>query len=416
MARKRKSSGASRVTPKGTQGKAGSGTRNRRLDPQTLAELNMLAVEADDCVSSGDSADLCAIEAHVSCMIGIFTASPWSPGGVSTEHALAHAETLGGPSGAVIAAGIAAYGDRRYRKRAQRSLERFVDAGVAVPDWVHALGVVAPIRAVKVRDQWDEYCTVVVDYARPDGTAHSLRASLHPFGWGMAYDLVVASDTTSTQQSLGADQIMEPISQDLARELLERGLDELDDGLRQAHELALDFSGQDADLRSLFGQRVELLSAGDGTAGRSEQEDDELVETSISIVTEFLTAPCPMGERAEDIGDLVHAMLAFAVPCHDQNPLRWTPPRVTTFIEQFLPGCWEADELSASAHCFNPSREYLATLDSAFPRWLSLVADRLGSNVELRDANLAAASNALRELRRMATGSPLLPVSQIKLP
>ena len=117
MARKRKGEGASRVTPKGSHSRSGTGSHRQRTDDATLAELRMLSIEAVDCIEHCNSADLDGAEESVSCMIGIFTTSNWNADGVSAGRALTHAETIGGPAGAVIAAGIAAYGERGLRKR-----------------------------------------------------------------------------------------------------------------------------------------------------------------------------------------------------------------------------------------------------------------------------------------------------------
>ena len=407
MARKRKGEGASRVTPKGSHSRSGTGAHRQRTDDATLAELRMLSIEAVDCIEHCNSADLDGAEESVSCMIGIFTTSNWNADGVSAGRALTHAETIGGPAGAVIAAGIAAYGERGLRKRARRVLQRFVDDDVDVPAWVTSLGVAEPLRVVKIRDEWDEHSTLVIDYARPDGSVHELWASLHPFSWGMAHNFSVLPATAVPDRTVAADHVIEAVSLEDARRLLDRGLGELDEGLRLADAVVFDEFGRDADLRSLVGQRVELLPTGGDSAVANEVDGAQIVARTVGAVAEFLDQPFPLGERDADVADLLTSVALFSEACQDKDMLRWTPPRIKSFLEFFLPGFGYISEHDDLGDDFDPSDEWLATLDLAFPRWLRFAAARQDAGAELLEANLAAARDSLQALRRELTGSPL---------
>ena len=158
------------------------------------------------------------------------------------------------------------YGERGFRRRARQILESLTHDGVAVPTWVASLGVAEPVQAVLVRDQWDEHTALVIDYARPDGSVHELWASLHPFSWGMAHNFSVLPATAAPERTVDAGHVIEAVSLEEARTVLDRGLAQLDEVLRMADEVGIDEFGSDADLRSLVGQRVELLPGGNGSA------------------------------------------------------------------------------------------------------------------------------------------------------
>lgn len=411
MARKRKRRGAGRVTRPGPG--SGPGTGERSADRLTEAELASLVIEAADCVEVCRSHDMCATEVQVACTIGICVSSAWSPDGVTSSQALTHARKVGGSPGAVVAAGIAAYGNPAYRKRAQRLLAAFAEEGVDIPDWVVSLGVAEPLQAVKIRDEWDEHCTLVVDFAKPDGSTHALWASLHPYCWGMAYDFAVRPAGEAHDRVLDPGHVLEPISLEHARSLLARSLSEFDTALLEADDVEFDHLGHDADLRPLVGQRLELLPQRNGPEDEAGIDAEAVAGRAADIVKDFLAEPCPLGEREDDVTNLVLAMLVFSGACHDNDMTHWTPPRVAWFIEKFLPMCWstgenaqeETDEQESSR--FDPSDEWLATADSAFPRWLRLTADRRGDDNELLEANLDAARISMRTLRREITGSPL---------
>lgn len=407
MARNRKKRGASRVTPRGTRPSADSGAPSPSTEPVSITELRMLVTEATDCVERCSGLDMCETEAQVSCMVGICIASTWSPDGISSAQALKHADQISGPAGVVIAAGIAAYGDPAHRTRAQRLLGEFAEDGVDIPDWIISLAVAEPLQAVKIRDQWDEHCTVVVDFAKPDGSVHALWASLHPYCWGMAYDFAVKPSAEAHDRVLGADYVLEPISLERARSLLASGLEEFDTALSEAGDVEFDHLAHDADLRPLVGQRIDLLPEGDAADVEAQIDVDEVADRAVSTVKDFLAEPSPLGEREEDVSNLVLAMLTFSAACHDSDMVHWTPPRVTWFLEKFLFMCWSTGEDGGEGDSFDPSDEWLATTDSALRRWLRLAAERRGADAELLEANLAAAQTSMRALRRKVTGSPL---------
>ena len=378
----------------------------------------MLVADVEYCIDSHDGADLIRTEIAVSCTIGLRTTSNWNPHGVRAPVALAHAEALGTPAGSVIAAGMAVYGPAATRKRAGQALERIRADGVAEPEWVRALGVAEPISAVRFRDEWDEHWTLIVSFARPDGSTHDLNVGLHAFGWGMAHGLAVTPATEMTARLEDAGLTAEAISLESARELLTSSLGHLDEALTDWWDNDHDL-GADVDLRMLVGQRIDTLPSFDPRRG-GDAGDTGLREHLADVVGGFVALPVPLGERNEHLADLVVAATMFSQACRDPDVLRWTPPRIEAFVEGFLPLWQEGDDLDGydpfdefgePGDAFEFGEERLSTIDSAFPRWIRYAAERRGDGAETLEANLVAAQASLRKLRVKITGSPIPPVA-----
>ncbi len=409
------------MTPKGTRSHGRSGQRSAtgrhqpQLDDETMRELKMLVVDIEDCIDMHDDADLIATEKAVSCVIGLHVTSNWNPFGVRAAVALAHAEAIGTPAGAVIAAGMSVYGPALARERARQVLDRIRAADVAIPDWVGWLGTVEAVGATKFRDEWDEYCKLVVEYARPDGSIHEVAAGLHPFGGGMAHDLAVTPAGGCSGRLADAGFVAEEIDLAEARELLANGLELLDEALKDWWDNHLDFD-EDADLRMLVGQRIEMLPSIDRSSRSETDGEGADAEHTLDIVRGFVAQPVPLGEQWGDMGEMVMAAVLFSQACRNRDVLRWTPPRIEAFIEQFLP-MWQGgndlgdydpfDEFGEPGDAFEFGEERLSTIDSAFPRWLRYATERHCDSGETLEANLAVARSSLRKLRVKVTGSPI---------
>ena len=385
----------------------------------------MLVADIEYCIDSHDDADLIRTEIAVSCAIGLHTTSNWNPHGVRAPVALTHAEALGTPAGLVIAAGMAVYGPAATRKRAGQVLERIRADGVSEPEWVLALGVGEPVSAIRFRDEWDEHWALIVSFVRPDGSTHDLHVGLHAFGWGMAHDLAVTATTEMTARLEDAGLIAETISLESARELLTSSLEHLDEALTDWWDNDHDLDA-DVDLRMLVGQRIDTLPSFDRRRGGDADDagDAGATEQLADVVRGFVALPVPLGERNEHLADLVVAATMFSHACRDPDVLRWTPPRIEAFIEQFLPLWREGDNLDGydpfddfgePGDAFEFGEERLATIDSAFPRWIRYAAERRGDGAETLEANLAAAQASLRNLRVKITGSPIPPVAACSL-
>ena len=272
MARIRRSGGGGRVTPKGTQPRHRA--RRPALDSERQAELRaaldsatqgkLRGLDADlrKCIEECDGGGHDWPEEALSSTISTFIISSWNRDGVSSRIALSHAMSTGGPVGAVIAAGLAAYGESAIREHARRALRRFVNAGVAVPDWAALLGVAEPVRAVKIRYESDEHWTLVIDYARPDGSMHGLWVCVRPFYFGITHDFELLPLTAPDVSSVVEGRTVEDVSLAEARAILDNGLERFDEMLRDADWFVADEFGSDADLRALVGQRVGLLPTG----------------------------------------------------------------------------------------------------------------------------------------------------------
>ncbi|MXV87170.1 MAG: hypothetical protein F4117_13090 [Acidimicrobiales bacterium] len=415
-----KSRHGGRVTPKGTQGRtsqrSASGRQRPVLNDRATRELAMLVADIEHCIDTHDGDDLIATEISVSCTIGMHLTSNWNPFGVRASAVLTHAETVGSPAAAVIAAGMSAYGPATVRDRARQVLGRLRADGVAAPEWAASLGAAEPVSAVKFRDEWDEYWTLVVEYARPDGSAHEVCVSLHPFGWGMAHDFAVAPAGQSAQRLAESGFAAETICLAEARELLVGGIDHLDEAVLdwwESDDLDLD---ADIDLRMLVGQRIEALPGGERSGSKDAEGDADTAEHVADVIRGFVALPVPLGENKMDLGGFVVAATMFSQACRDTDVLRWTPPKIETFVERFLPLWTEGDdsgdydpfdEFGEPGDAFEFGEERLSTLDSALPRWLRYAAERRGERAEVLEANLVAAKSSLRKLRVKITGSPI---------
>ncbi len=388
-------------------------------------------------------------------------ASKWSPDGIKASRVLSHAEHEGGPAGAALAAAVAVYGPPEARGRARRVLRRLSENGHEVPTWTETLGEAAPVRAVRLTDQWHEHSTVIVDYARPDGTVHGLSVAMEAFCKGMANRFSIGASSTALDASDGPGGATEDLNlarepgratedlnlarepgratedlslardpgratedlslardpgratedlslardpgratEDLsladARAIIEAGLRVYDETMPAVDDL--DEPALSDDLRALVEQRIGLLPDGGRAPANPVPDTQEIAR----LIAEFVSLPIILGAHADELTDMVTTMIGFCTMCHDRDILRWTPPRVVMFLEQWIPEhglfCGEC----GGFHEHPPDEEWLATVEVAFPQWLRFAARRSGLATDVLDANLAAARESLRQMRRRA--------------
>lgn len=356
-------------------------------------------------------------------------ASRWSPEGDDASELLSYASHSGGPAGAVLAAAIAVYGPPEVRSRARRLLRRLDEEDGDVPAWVRTLGEAMPLRAVRIVDRWDEHSTVMIDYQRPDGTVHGLSVAFDPFCSGMAYGFSL--DAPSTQLDTADDPLDTSEDTDPAhRGPLHRGPRTLHDPLRTADDISLadaralietglrardevwaevddlDELDLDEELRALVEQRTRLLPRGGNAPERPTIDADEVA----SLLRDFVSQPVHFGEHAQELGDLLNATLRFTMTCRDRDILRWTPTRVAAFLDEWILEHGFNCEECGTSHEHPPDEEWLTTVESAFPRWLRFAAERKCLAGDVREANLAAARESLKQMRHHATGSLASPL------
>ena len=200
-------------------------------DPHAEFQLEVLTRDAEyiaeTCPGMGD---ICEADEWASA-IQSAVASARCPDGVEASSVIAHAESVGGAAGGILAAAMAAYGPSGQRGKARRVLSRLVTEGASVPGWAEALGDVAPLRAIKLRDLWDESQAVVIDYARRDGAAHRLYVAFHPFQGGMACSPALIVHNDEIQPSDDSIFVVEEVSLADARATVEAGLRVFDEVL-----------------------------------------------------------------------------------------------------------------------------------------------------------------------------------------
>ena len=412
-------------------------------DDDAEPEFQILVQDAESVVeelASAGAADLDEADFWASCIQSAISTRR-SPDGVAAPVFLACAERAGGPAGAVLAAAVAAYGPAEARSDARRALRRIRQSGAEVPAWADALGEAAPLRASRATDRWGERSRLRIDFRRPDGSEHSLSVSIDPFWQAMASGFLMvragaahsgeragesaancgaaaddgperAPSVLDLRQSCGerppaaarGDGVrVERLDLAEARAIVEAGLavsDRYD--VRDDDEDSL-ADGLDSDLRALLEQRLSLLPAG-GHAPAAPSFDGAAASSHLS---DFVSLGLRLGEHDLQMQELTGTMLGFAMMCHDGDILRWTPPRVEEFIEEWIPryGLFCADCLEAHAH--PPEEEWLTTVESAFPRWLRFAAERRDLAAEGLQESLDQARRSLRQMRLRNTGSPV---------
>ena len=412
-------------------------------DDDAEPEFQILVQDAESVVeelASAGAADLDEADFWASCIQSAISTRR-SPDGVAAPVFLACAERTGGPAGAVLAAAVATYGPAEARSRARRALRRIRQSGAEVPAWADALGEAAPLRASRVTDRWGERSRVRIDFRRPDGSEHSLSVSIDPFWQAMASGVLLvragaahsseragesaancgapvddgperAPSVLDLRQSCGErpptaargdDLRVERLDLAEARAIVETGLavsDRYDTRDDDEDSLA---DTLDIDLRALLEQRLSLLPTG-GHVPAAPSFDGAAASNHLS---DFVSLGLRLGEHDLQMQELTRTMLGFAMMCHDGDILRWTPPRVEEFIEEWIPryGLFCVDCLEAHAH--PPEEEWLTTVESVFPRWLRFAAERRDLAAEGVQESLAQARRSLRQMRLQNTGSPV---------
>ena len=371
-------------------------------------QLDLLTRDAEHLLeefSASGTADMYEADYWSSCIQSAIASTRW-PDGVAPSALLAHAKRVGGPVGAVLAAAVAVYGPPDAKAAASRAMRRIRGLHADVPDWIEMLGKAEPLRATSTTDRWGEYCEVCIDYRRPDGTVHGVSACIEPFQLGAATQFAFGAPSTERAEGVSEDHIVETLGLADARAIVAAGLqvrggfDIDEDGL---DGLDGDF---DEDLWALLEQRLALLPEG----GRAPSESAPGAEEGASHFADFVSDGLHLGEHSGEMHDLGRTMLVFAMMCRDCDILRWTPPRVTVFLEDWLPEhgffCGECREFHEHPHV----EEWFRTVVSAFPRWLRYAAERRGLPDDALEDNLTAARRPLKQMRRSATGSSEWPI------
>ncbi|MCQ3806732.1 MAG: hypothetical protein OXB92_13340 [Acidimicrobiaceae bacterium] len=370
-------------------------------DPHSGFQLNLLARDAEcvlEEISASGTVDMNEVDYWSSC-IQTAIVTTRSPDGVEPSAVLTHAERVGGPVGAVLAAAVSVYGPPDARPQARRRLRRIRESHADVPAWIEMLGKAEPLRATSTTDRWGEHCEVCIDYRRPDGTEHGVSVSIEPFCLGMATRFTLGAPSTQRATTVSKDQIVEELGLADARAIVTAGLEVRGGfGIDEDGSIA-DF---DEDLWALLEQRLELLPEG----GRAPDVSALGAEEGAAHFTDFFSRGPRLGEHPDEMHDLGRTMFVFAMVCRDRDFLRWTPLRVAVFLEDWLPEnglfCRDCNEL----HEHPPDEEWFSTVESVFPRWLRYAAGRSGLSDDALKENLAAARGPLKQMRRRATDSP----------
>ncbi|WP_420610398.1 hypothetical protein [Candidatus Poriferisodalis sp.] len=419
------------MTPKGSGGVADRILRSSAPTDYVRIRMSSIVSDVAENLEICDNAPFADVEENLVAVVISAVETPWNPWGDSVGVAIRHFAAIGGTPGAIALAVLAAFGEPTVQPEARTRLRRLVDDGIEVPEWVHDLGTAEPISAVMTSDQWDEYVSLFVDYRRPDGTIQEVGAAFHPHAWGAAHGFSVRPVTASESRDVAEGHRVASINLAEARALMDHGLAEFDRASLRRIEAADELDGDpdwgeaddDLCLRALIGHFVRLLPSGgelpEAVAPAADRHligDDPRADRQFTEAVERFVADRSLAEDASALSDLVLIAAMFANSCWIDDVFRWNPPRVKIFLEQWIPNFGfesggahmdSADYRETVEYGFEPSGEWLATLDAALPRWLRLAAERRCHSDELLHANLAAARDSLRELRRKMTGSPV---------
>ncbi len=391
------------MTPKGTRPDKRGG--KPRLSPEARYCLELMEASAAEFVASGPDADEADRWASG---VQDFVAFPKTPVGAQPTHVLDHARELGGAAGAAMTAALAAYGPSRHRATARWQLEQMAAAGDA-PPWATAVGSAAPVEAFLRRDEWGEECEVTIHYERPDGSRHGLAVEIGWFMGGAARGLHLVSERHGLASTGTGRTGVEPVSLADARALCMRSLDVLtvlasrtiDDAEAAELQDVLGFEG--FELGFLTEQRLGLLPEGgsDGALFVSAPPDRS------ALLDEFTQAPRPSSEGDAEFSNMMAGLSLFGLLCRDGDILHWTPCRVDTFVDDFIPGrsptdgpeCLECGE----AHPDTFDADFVSTVESAFGRWLRFAAEHSESSKALLEENLYTAAESFGYWRAAAS-------------
>lgn len=382
-----------RVTPRGTRPEERSLVPVAFAYDDTDARLDLLIRDASHIVEEHPSISGIDEVDRWASAIQFEVRSPASPGGLRAPIVLARAASTGGPAGAALAAAIAVYGPVDQRDRARRTLDRLMADSPDVPAWVAAVGAAEPVRAVKLTDEWDEYTALDIDFRRPSAGTHRLRIGIQPFRGGMAHPFACFANG---DKAAAVSFRSEEISLADARAIAEPGIEILEELISDAYDhpdLDLDPSHE---LFALVRQRISLLPPGGTAPERPQHTDEELA----APFAEFAGRPLGYGEDHDNFYHLMRSLIGFVASCWDHDPLRWTPPKVTAFLEEWLPD--NGYHCPGCRHLHEPPsyEEWLPTFRSGFLRWLRLTAALGNLPDDTREANLAAAKTSLKDLTR----------------
>ena len=217
-----------------------------------------------------------------------------------------------------------------------------------------------------------------------------------------AYSFSLGSPSTARTTAGREDNLVEDLGLADARAIVEAGL-HVRDSFRQHEDDDVSYTGAYDDMRALLDQRLALLPEGRRAPAAPPLDD----KAAAGCIADFLEHSLRLGEHRDEIHDLGPTMLRFAMMCHDSDILRWTPPRVASFLEDWLADHGLFCDECGESHAHPPDEEWLSTVESAFPRWLRYAAERRELTDDAIEANLAAARESLKKMRRHATGSPV---------
>jgi len=255
-------------------------------------------------------------------------------------------EDLGSTGALAVLRALASIGEDPHAPLAAEAGDRLAVAGVTEPSWGGGLGTAQPVAALLMCDEvFDDGLSVLVEFAMPGGTAHTLGVYIDHNMGGLVKDAFVAGPLAGVRKELGRRGprgevlVLREIDLAEARARVEDALYMLD------HTMDPPVDDDVRPLRALIYARVRALP--DGGTGAAEIDEVTIGERA-RLLADFLASPEGRRWRGdEDAEDVARLAIDFGADYNHGGPLRWSP----VVVEIFMTG-WLARKVSRAAGFF----------------------------------------------------------------
>jgi len=235
------------------------------------------------------------------------------------EALIRHARAQGTPEAMAVLMAIAAVAPARPATKARTAAAGLARKGVPAPGWADEVGRAVPTEAWVGRDVYGDQEILIVGYAYPGGSEHSLCVLVDHNLAGAAKDAYPAgalADTLARWKEAESSGItLAPVS---LADLSGRAADAL---MATDYHPEAEAGRRLTELRALLATRLGSLPTG-ASAGQPELGS----EARERLVAEFLSSPEAADLLAEPSAVVVcHSLVAYRCDYGDGDPFRWSP-------------------------------------------------------------------------------------------
>ncbi|PRX47890.1 hypothetical protein B0I33_105474 [Prauserella shujinwangii] len=310
-----------------------------------------------DIAALGSEPDPLEVEVLVSGVLGEL----WdlSEGDEITEDLLAYAGKKVGPASGLFLAAVAELASSfALRDKAAAALRGLVARGLPDPGQATALGAVTPGECWSAGDVYGDRSTVLCTFGYGDQQHGVLAMVDHTLPGGVVPDVSVvlnpgelADEMRRQAAEYPGSVVFEPVEPATARGLVENGI-LTQDSLTEP-EVTDDF----VRFRAVALARCRTLPE-----PAAEPERAEVLPDGEAVADEFLRAADDVPDTPET-RQYVRQLVDFGVRCEPHRPLRVSPEKLATFVEDWLVGEGEPEETTPEG-----DRELCSVL-LAWARW-----------------------------------------------